>query len=89
MYGHAFYLKFFFVVLIYIMLHWQVERRTMIGAAVVVQVVQAEQGRIGLILAIHAAILVEWTPAILEILVMWGQSILVICEEIRAIPEVV
>jgi hypothetical protein len=61
----------------------------MIGVAVGAEVEQVEQGRIGVILVIHAVILVEWTRVILEILAMLGQLILVICEEIHVMLEVV
>jgi hypothetical protein len=61
----------------------------MIGVAVVVEVEQVERRQIGVIRVIHAVILVEWTRVIPEILVMLEQSILVICEEIHVMPEVV
>jgi hypothetical protein len=60
-----------------------------IGVVVVVAVeVEVEDLRIGVIPVIHMLILVEWTHVILEILVMLGQLILVICEETHVIPEV-
>jgi hypothetical protein len=58
-----------------------------IGVVVVVAV-EVEELRIGVIPVIHTLILVEWTHVILEILVMLGQLILVICEETHVIPEV-
>jgi hypothetical protein len=51
-------------------------------------VAEVEEGQIGVIPVIHAMILVEWTHVILEILVMLGQLILVICEETRVMQEV-
>jgi hypothetical protein len=55
---------------------------------VVVEAVQVEQHRIGVILVIHAVILVEWTHVTLEILATLAQLILVKCEQIHVMQEV-
>jgi hypothetical protein len=46
------------------------------------------EGQIGVIPVTRAMILVEWTHAIQEILVMLGQLILVTYVETRVMPEV-
>jgi hypothetical protein len=54
---------------------------------VVVEVVLVEQGQIGVILVIHAVILVEWTHVILETHAVLVQLILVTCAQIHVMPE--